>query len=137
VDEFFGAHCAAPCMYVLAGPLFITGPYVGQSAPRNCHRSSNCPYSSRRRMIISAAVGHSHTFPHTNPLLLQVYDGSSSPETWGHDPESTRTLFRPWGYDLPSAMSSAPHGSNFRDSVLSARRRCSSSELLELTDRRA
>lgn len=42
VDEFLGEHVAQRrAMYVLAGPLFITGfAYVGQSAPGNCHAQS-------------------------------------------------------------------------------------------------
>lgn len=79
MDDFFGVHVAQRrvCMYVLAEPLFITGlPRLGrvlqdivthyqlplQLAPPHDDEGS----------IISAAVDHSHIFPHIPRLDLST-----------------------------------------------------------------
>ena len=137
VDEFFlGGHVAQRrAMYVLAGPLFITGlPMLGRVLQGMVMHSQLLlqlwPPHDDEGYIISAG-----SFPHILrriPSPLQAYSGTRvlSPEPIIRDPP-----VRCFTYGVKICRQRRHMDPLLRESVLYTRRRCSGGELLERTNR--
>jgi hypothetical protein len=125
-------------MYVLAEPLFITGlPMLGrvlQGIVTHNQLPLQLAPPHDEGHIISADVGHSHTFSRT-PSPLQVYSGTRvlRPEPMIRDPP-----VRCFTHGVNICRQPCPRrhmGALLRESVLYTRRRYAGGELLELADR--